>query len=298
MFLSFLIHFLALITTGDLSGSEDIPLPNYQEYQSQNIDSSEIANIEEDDFQERIDSLFEDSYSDIDTFGWSNVKVNSAKIDCSYLFDTVRIELTSEAKEKYYVHPFMGKITSNFGRRESWLWHYGVDLKLNKGDTVLAAFDGIVRAVTNDRHGYGRVVVIRHCWGLETIYGHLSKLIAVANQKVKAGDVIGLGGNTGRSSGSHLHYEMRYYGEAFDPNLIIDFEKCMLKSDTLKLYKDNFAHLKENRKAVRHRIQKGDNLGKIARRYGTSVNKLCRLNGITPKSILKIGRQLVVRTGE
>ncbi len=288
MFHLLLMMIVVCIAAGNLHGTG---------FQPQSIDSSEIENIDENDFQQRIDSLYDNAYSDIDTFAWSNSRVNSGRIDCSYLFDTVKIVIADTSRNRYYIHPFMGRITSNFGRRDSWLWHYGIDIKLNTGDSVLAAFDGIVRAVINDRYGYGRVVVIRHSWGLETIYGHLSKTMTVPNKKIKAGDVIGLGGRTGRASGSHLHFEMRYYGEPFDPNLIIDFENFRLKSDTLKLYKDDFAYLNQARKTVTHKIKKGDNLGSIAKRYRTTIKKICNLNDITPQTTLKIGRNLVVRTG-
>lgn len=268
------------------------------QYQIQKTSSAEISAEEEKDFQEQIDSFFENSYSEIDTFAWSSSRINSGRIDCSYLFDTVKVALVDEALGKKYVHPFMGNITSDFGKRDFGFWHYGVDIKLNTGDTVKAAFDGIVRAVINDRYGYGNVVVIRHCWGVETIYGHLSKAMTKPNQKIKAGEVIGLGGNTGRSSGSHLHFEMRYYGEPFDPNYIIDFRNFTLKNDTLKLYKDNFAYLKLARTIVHHNVRKGDCLGKIARQYGVSINKICMLNGINAESVLRIGRRLIVRAVE
>lgn len=238
--------------------------------------------------------LSDNFYTEIDTFAWSRIKINSGRIDCSYLFDTVKVVLRDTSRNKHYFHPFKGHITSDFGRRNYWLWHYGIDIKLNTGDTVRAAFDGIVRAVLYDRHGYGKVVAIRHCWGVETIYGHLSKVIVTPDHKIKAGDAIGLGGRTGRASGSHLHFETRYYGEPFDPNIIIDFENFQLKSDTLKLYKDDFAYLEQARKTVTHKVKEGDNLSSIAKRYCTTINRLCSLNGITPQTVLKIGRNLVV----
>lgn len=292
----FIICIIICIFSGTLFADHKNQIPPDHQYPTQIIDSSEIEDMEENDFQEKIDSLFENTYSDIDTFAWNVSKVNSGRIDCSYLFDTVKIVVQDTARAKYYIHPFLGNITSNFGRRDSWLWHYGIDIKLKTGDTVVAAFDGIVRAVLNDRHGYGKVVVVRHCWGVETIYGHFSKTLVEHNQKIKAGDVVGLGGRTGRASGAHLHFETRYYGEPFDPNIIIDFDKFCLKSDTLKLFKDNFGYLDQNRKEVLHSIRNGDNLGSIARRYGTTVTKLCTLNRITPKTVLKIGRMLIVRT--
>lgn len=85
--------------------------------------------------------------------------------------------------------------------------HNGLDIKVYIGDTIRAAFSGKVRMVKYERRGYGKYVVIRHENGLETVYGHLSKQIVDENQYVEAGEPIGLGGNTGRSTGSHLHFE-------------------------------------------------------------------------------------------
>ena len=113
-------------------------------------------------------------------------------------------------------------ITSKFGPR----WHrqhQGLDIKVYIGDTIRAAFDGKVRVVRYDRNGYGNYVVIRHPNGLETLYGHMSKHLVVDDQIVRAGEPIGLGGNTGRSTGSHLHFETRLVGKAIDPALMFDF---------------------------------------------------------------------------
>lgn len=114
------------------------------------------------------------------------------------------------------------KITSRFGPR----WgrqHKGLDIKVYVGDTIVSAFDGKVRVVKYDKNGWGYYVLIRHNNGLETLYGHLSKQLVVENQEVKAGQPIGLGGNTGRSTGSHLHFETRLVGTCIDPALMFDF---------------------------------------------------------------------------
>jgi len=260
---------------------------------------SEYCEVEGDEF----DSLFEDlenyNLMFIDTsFAWDNKKINSGRFDYRELGadDVINIPLVDTFLEKFYVHPVINQVTSRFGRRGNQ-WHYGTDVRLRTGDPVKSALDGIVRVIQFDRYGYGNVVVVRHHNGIETLYGHLSKVMVKSNQSVKAGETLGLGGSTGRSTGAHLHFEIRYYGEPFNPEYIIDFDNYVLKSGTLVLTRDNFEYLTELRKTVYYTVRNGDNLSSIAKRYGTTVNNLCRLNGITPRTILRIGRRLVVRSG-
>jgi hypothetical protein len=255
-------------------------------------DSIYITNQQEAKFQDYLDTLYKnDKYLGIDTFYWDNKMINSGHFESKDMKDTLCILIADSSKHLYYYHPFKNYITSGFGPR-GWFWHFGMDIKLKKGDSVLAAFDGIVRVTKYDLHGFGKVVVIRHPSGVETIYGHLSKVLVNPNQKVKAGELIGYGGNSGRSTGSHLHFETRYLGEPFDPNCFIDFEKYKLKGDTLKLSKNNFEYLVELRKAKYCTIRKGDTLYKIAHRNRTTITALCNLNHITSKTILRIGRQI------
>lgn len=246
----------------------------------------------EDAFQDYLDSLYHDNYSTIDTFAWDNYMINSGHFNSAEMPDTVFIPLMDSSGKTFFVFPFKNRLSYDFGPRRIYIWHYGVDIKLNTGDSVKAAMDGIVRLTKYERRGYGRVVVIRHAHGLETIYGHLSKGFVTANQEVKAGEVIGLGGNTGRSTGSHLHFEIRYYGEPFNPNDFMDFTTFELKSDTLALSKANFEYLVELRKAKYHTIRSGDTLSGIAVRYHTTVSKICSLNNMTRNTILRIGRKI------
>ena len=133
--------------------------------------------------------------------------------------DSIRIILEDNVGH-CYSPPRIGRINSEFGWRR-WQFHYGLDIGLNKGDTVRSAFDGVIR-ISKWGWGYGNVIVIRHTNGLETLYGHLSASKVVPNQFVKAGDVIGLGGSTGRSTGPHLHFEIRYLGVPINPNNFIN----------------------------------------------------------------------------
>ena len=250
-------------------------------------DSIPGSEQQESDFQESIDTL----YQVVDTFAWDNKMINSGHFDSKNMKDTIHILLHDSIKHILYVHPYKNYVTSGFGPRR-WIYHLGMDIKLNKGDSVVASLDGVVRVTKFDRRGFGNVVVIRHPSGLETIYGHLSKILVMPNQKVKAGELIGLGGSSGRSTGSHLHFETRYFGEPFDPNCFIDFEKCKLKSDTLNLSFKNFEYLVDIRKAKYCRIRKGDTLYKIAHRYNTSITALCKMNHMTSRSLLRVGRPI------
>lgn len=219
---------------------------------------------------------------------------------------------------------------SKFGYRHRRR-HQGVDLPLDTGTPVYAAFDGKVR-LSKYYRGYGNLVIIRHENGLETFYAHLSKRLANPGDWVNAGEIIGLGGSTGRSTGPHLHFETRYKGYAFDPEWLIDFESGKLRhrlfvlkknyfnagsryvpesdeeeidiiegdtQDRIKAEEEAKAKAEAERKAALERryytIRKGDTLGKIAIRNHTTVRKLCQLNGISEKTILQIGRKIRVK---
>ncbi|MFO7723241.1 MAG: M23 family metallopeptidase [Bacteroidales bacterium] len=201
-----------------------------------------------------------------------------------------------------YVHPIAGRVTSKFGPRR-YRYHYGTDINLNTGDTVVAAFSGKVR-MAKYHYGYGYMVVIRHYNGLETVYGHLSKILVDTNQFVRAGDIIGRGGNTGRSYGSHLHFETRYMGLPVNPEHIVDFEAGKLLNDTLFLNRKHFAYLGSGSSsgssgstglASYHKVRKGESLSVIAQRHGTTVTRLCQLNNISRTSTLQIGQTLRLR---
>jgi murein DD-endopeptidase MepM/ murein hydrolase activator NlpD len=197
-----------------------------------------------------------------------------------------------------FVMPVAGvqRITSPFGQRRR-RFHYGTDLKVQVGDTIYAAFDGKVRVRSFERRGYGYYLVLRHPNGLETVYGHLSKFLVVQDENLKAGQPIALGGSTGRSTGSHLHFEFRFLGNAINPAEVIDFGEWAIKDDQYLFVKNKWGasskYLASGSGAARyHRIVSGDTLGAIARRYGTSVDRLCRLNNIKSSSLLRVGRSI------
>ena len=220
--------------------------------------------------------------------------------------------------------------SSKFGYRHGRR-HQGIDLPYPTGTPVYAAFDGKVR-ISDYVSGYGNLVVIRHANGLETFYGHMSRRDVEPGDWVNAGDTIGLGGSTGRSSGPHLHFETRYQGYAFDPSWLIDFETGTLRHRLLHLRswyfnpnsryvqtvddEDEIYRSDEEQRALAaeqakkeaaaraaaeraarkyYTVRSGDTLGKIARKNGTTVKALCRLNGIKETTTLQIGRRLRVQ---
>ncbi|MBP5764688.1 MAG: peptidoglycan DD-metalloendopeptidase family protein, partial [Bacteroidales bacterium] len=196
---------------------------------------------------------------------------------------------------KGFVPPIIGKVNSPYGWRRRRM-HKGVDLKLYVGDTVRAAWDGKVRIRKFDRRGYGYYYVLRHPNGMETVYGHLSKFLVNQNDTVRAGQPIALGGNTGRSTGPHLHLEFRYYGIALNPSQVIDLTTFEPKSEQYAFRKKKESLVAQglagSGEAAYHRVKKGDTLGGIARRYGTSVARLCKLNGIRSRTTLRIGQRI------
>ena len=227
-------------------------------------------------------------------YDWITDDIHQKKFNFGSIKDTVVIVLNDS--NDHYTPPVQGRITSEFGKRR-WRYHYGTDIDLNTGDNVRSAFSGRVR-ISKYSKTYGHVVVVRHNNGLETLYAHLSKRKVKVDSVLTSGTVIGLGGNTGRSYGSHLHFEVRYFDEALDPRDLISFEGNHTHSDTLAISQCNFMYreeLKIMNAIVWHRVRSGNTLGHIARKYGTSISKICRLNGISRNSILRIGQRLRVR---
>jgi murein DD-endopeptidase MepM/ murein hydrolase activator NlpD len=260
-----------------------------------------------------IESPLSESFDDVDNFDfsssesytnfdptfdyygiWDTVSVNPYKIDLTKKEDTTEIVLNDHYQCDYQ-HPFCGKVTSHFGPRGRYRYHYGIDIDLETGDSVKCAFEGTVR-ISRRSSTFGNVVVVRHKNGLETIYAHLSRLDVNIGDHVEAGDLLGLGGNTGRSRGSHLHFEVRYKGMAINPESIISFETGNLLVDKFLIDKHCFNYVKDytkyKGKSRYYQIRKGDTLGKIAQRNKISVSKLCKLNGISKKTILRPGRKL------
>ncbi len=255
--------------------------------------------IDEDELSDYSDSLV--SFPAYDLYcNWDTIHTHSIKFDIAALKDEVKEIALYDESSCGYVHPFSGNVTSGFGPRRK-RFHYGADIDLETGDAVGAAFDGKVRIAKTSK-SYGKVVVIRHSNGLETYYAHLSKINVEVGDEVFAGQIIGLGGNTGRSRGSHLHFEVRYLGHPINPTEIISFTEHKLVTDTLCLSKKTFDYIAEAQKAASknqassknkvHIVKKGDTLSGIARKYNTTAKALSKRNGIRTTSTLRLGQRI------
>ncbi len=220
---------------------------------------------------------------------WSNATVDPFRGQNVKMPDTLKVDVSS------YVAPTMGHITSKYGWRRNRM-HKGIDLKVQVGDTIVSAFDGKVRIRKYEQKGYGYYLVIRHTNGLETVYGHLSKFLVKEDDIVKAGQPIALGGNTGRSTGAHLHFETRLMGLAINPAEIIDFKNYVAHTDTWTFYSKRAKAIAKGTMSSNgdafHRVRSGDTLSKISRKYGVSVSQLCKLNNIKSNTTLRIGQRI------
>lgn len=271
------------------------------------VDTIMLRNIT---MREELESPSADLYAN-----WDNKYAHRA----TELPETYKIDL------RHFTMPTTSRvITSNFGSR----WgrqHKGLDIKVYIGDTIRAAFSGKVRIVRYEAGGYGKYIVIRHNNGLETIYGHLSKQLVEENQEVRSGEVIGLGGNTGRSTGSHLHFETRLCGVALNPALMFDFRAQDVTGDYYAFNKETYDNESTNATRLRgkqdsstyastdssddyatnkrttsgltdqisyHRVKKGETLDRIAKKRGVTVEKICKLNHITKTMRLRPGQIL------
>ncbi len=303
------IAFLALATMSSLpmTGQDLLARQAPIDRKMKAVDSVALQRII---YTENYDSPAEDLYED-----WSNQYAHRE----TTLPDTFRISL------KDFCMPTDSRlITSNFGAR----WgrqHKGLDIKVYIGDTIRAAFSGKVRVVRYEGRGYGKYVVIRHYNGLETIYGHMSKQLVEEDQEVRAGDPIGLGGNTGRSTGSHLHFETRLCGVALNPALMFDFRNQDVIDDYYIFRKSSYKRESVVANRLRgvggtsirtseadedvelataapaasyaqdshfHKVKRGETLYSIAKRRGTTVSAIMKLNHLKKNAKLRAGQIL------
>ena len=256
---------------------------------------------------------------------WNNKYVRNygVEIPNEYVIDLRGFRMPCESK----------LVTSSYGYRKTFRRnHYGTDIKVYVGDTIRAAFSGKVRIVAYEGKGYGNYVIIRHPNGLETTYGHMSKHLVSEDQIVSAGQPIGLGGNTGRSYGSHLHFETRFLGQFINPELLFNFEQQDVQGDCYVFRKNGRGQIlakadgilgrqqetspedlaviaeqaqkqaesrgfqNQRRQTIRqggvYKVKSGDSLSKIASKIGTTVDKLCSANKISARTPLRVGQIL------
>lgn len=234
--------------------------------------------------------------SDLYGEDWNNERVNPYKNMNVELPDSLVVDCSE------FCAPVMNTyITSEYGWRKRRM-HYGTDLKLQVGDTIYAAFSGKVRMCNYERKGYGYYVVLRHHNGFETVYGHLSNFLVSEGEDVRVGQPIALGGNTGRSTGPHLHFEVRVKGMPINPTEVFDFKNEVTHRDT---YVFNGSRVAADRaKAEKYTkgrvpyytVKKGDSLSKIAKKHGLSLAQLCKINNISAKKGVKAGQRLRVKS--
>ncbi len=234
---------------------------------------------------------------------WDTRTVNPYRVDGRTYRDSLQLKLTDPSRERFASMPLVKTpITSGFAFR-GYRWHYGMDLDLNTGDSVKTVFDGVVRINAWDGGGYGNYILVRHYNGLETIYGHMSKALVPVGTFVKAGQLIGYGGSTGRSTGSHLHFEVRYQGNPINPALVYDFPDYKLRKDNFTITSELFNYYNRSlqtrsrssssrnssgrtsssrpvkaRQTVTYKVRSGDTLSEIAERHGVGLSALKRLN--------------------
>lgn len=289
-----------------------VPGDDKKKSKREDTTSVKLADIE--DLEEELPDTLEINFPSHDLYStWDTETAHPYNFKEHFKQDSVCIDLVTPFDCGFSM-PFKGRLTSLYGWRR-YRPHFGTDIDLVTGEEVLASFDGMVR-VARYYKGYGNCVIIRHNNGLETVYAHLSKILVQSGQAIESGQVLGLGGNTGHSYGSHLHFEVRYLGQAIDAQDLIDFEKGELFSNTFVLRKtdvDNkydlrtlhnrynrdlglaYGNYKDKNGTYKvYYVRKGDNLSRIAKRNRTTVKAICKKNNIKPSTILKPGRKLKI----
>lgn len=281
------------------------------------IDSLAISRLINEEVQWDLDNPAADLYN-----SWTNrsVRLTDVTLPAEHRIDLRQFCMPASSR----------LVASRYGYRRSFRrQHYGTDIKVYVGDTIRAAFSGKVRVVDYDGRGYGKYIVMRHPNGLETLYGHLSKQLVKEDQVVKVGEPIGLGGNTGRSTGSHLHFETRFLGQFINPEKLFNFEAqdiqgdyyvfrsngqnallaaheivggesemseeeaaALEKAEESQAFQQRKIAERQQQRAKVHRVRKGESLYTIAKKYGTTVEKLCKANNITKRTTLRPGQIL------
>lgn len=270
-----------------------------EEYEEDGEDLPTVFTLDDEGVEREDDIILE---------GFDTAAIHLPKLDVNTISEPIVIQLCNPARgEKFtWPTPWTSRPSSHYGPRRH-RFHYGLDLAQPTGEPIYAAFDGVVR-ISKYNKSYGNLVILHHANGLETYYAHMSKRNVVAGQQVKSGDVLGLCGNTGRSFGSHLHFEVRYMGNALNPENVIDCSTHDLISNQLEITSSSFRKVAKGSSkewsagssqsstggGSWYRVRQGDNLSRIARRNGITVKRLCQLNGIKETKVLHPGDKLRV----
>lgn len=224
---------------------------------------------------------------------WNTQVPNPFRNNLSKFDSTLTLLLVDSLYNCDFEVPFDGVVTSYFGWRYGRN-HNGIDIDLEVWDPVKAAFPGVVR-VARYYKGFGRVVVVRHYNGLETLYAHLHRFKVKPGDIVEAGEIVGLGGSSGNSTGSHLHFEIRFQGVPIKPSQVINFKTNRLHANVIHLNRSG-AYLSAIPETKEYKVKKGDYLYRVARLFGMTVDELCAMNGIKPSETLVPGQKLIVGT--
>ena len=306
----FSVALLAALACGSVSAQKVVSKSTHSDMHKQLLANQtntkdQIKLVEKNTFIDLIDDL--EPELDIYTEGWNSKAVNPFKE--ADVPNSAVIDVTG-----YYM-PVPGRVTSNYGYRAKFgRMHKGIDLAIHSNDTIYAAFDGKVRLTNYEARGYGNYVILRHPNGLETVYGHLNKHLVKPDQVVRAGDPIGLGGSTGRSTGPHLHFETRFMGYAINPAAIFDFANHTTHTDTYTFSKSTYTkarnyapsknlaqsetenpYKKGNDTKTTYTVKKGDTLSSIARAYGMSATTLRKINQLASSDMIKAGQVLKLK---
>jgi murein DD-endopeptidase MepM/ murein hydrolase activator NlpD len=223
---------------------------------------------------------------------WDTSDLNMYHVDMTMFRDTLTYKFAESGKYTYTI-PHKGFVTSGFGRRSLFgrKFHKGLDINLDTGDEVVAALPGKIR-IARYSSGYGNFVIISHEGGLETLYGHMSELQVVEGQEVGSGDVIGLGGSTGQSTGAHLHFEIRIFGEQIDPAWVLDVHTLRPHTNEVKIDASWFNHLLNHSETAFHIVEEGQTLDQICALYELDREEILIHNELKSEEELKEGMRL------
>ena len=274
-----LVKLIDVIFDSDNISSKEIDRLNYY--------SSLLQNTKADSVRISEFNLFELSF-----YSPEDEKLLFPYNDMEKIPGSFNLVLENEYLSNYH-HPFKGVVTSGFGWRDGKM-HNGIDIDLNKGDKVCAAFDGKVR-IAKRQGGFGNLVILMHPNGLETVYAHLSKIKVKTGDVVLSGQTIGLGGSTGHSTGSHLHFEVRYLCHPMNPATFISFNDHKLNHHTITIKNCRHKLTAYPSNSYLHTVNKGESWSIIAQKYGITTKQLLAYNGVSKRYYLRPGQLLRVQ---